>query len=124
MAMTNLEPFWTTESEPVARALDAGQSPVLVSGLGAAARAHFAASLRRRTAQPLVVICPDDIAAETMRRDLASLLREPVALLPARDPVFYVTDSASRGAEQRRIAALDALARDASPVTVIPEGSP
>ena len=51
MAMTNLEPFWTTESEPVARALDAGQSPVLVSGLGAAARAHFAASLRLRTAQ-------------------------------------------------------------------------
>ncbi len=120
MAMMNLDPFWTTESEPVARALDAGQSPVLVSGLGAAARAHFAASLRRRTAQPLVVICPDDIAAETMRRNLASLLREPVALLPARDPVFYVTDSASRGAEQRRIAALDALARDASPVTVIP----
>ena len=43
-----MEAFWTCESAPVLRALDAGQSPVLVSGVGAASRAHMAAALRRQ----------------------------------------------------------------------------
>ena len=113
-----METFWTCESAPVLRALDAGQSPVLVSGIGAASRAHMAAALRKQLDLPLVVICPDDSAADIMRRDLEALLCEPVRLLLSRDFCFYVTDSASRGTEHRRIAALDALARDASPVTV------
>ena len=113
-----MEKFWTIESAPVLRALDAAQSPVLVSGVGAAMRAHFAASLRKQMALPLVVVCPDDAAAETMCRDLEALLREPAVYLPGRDFAFYVTDGASRGAEQKRIAALDALSREAAPVTV------
>ena len=112
------ERFWTCESEPVLRALDAGQSPVLVSGLGAAMRAHMAAALRRQMGLPLVVICPDDAAAETMRRDLEALLSEPVVLLPGRDLAFYAADSASRDAEQKRINALDTLARGEGRVAV------
>ena len=110
--------FWTIESAPVLRALDAGESPVLVSGVGAAARAHMAAALRRQTESPLFVLCPDDAAAETMRNDLASLLDEPVNLLQSRELAFYSADSASRAGEQKRLAALDALARGAAPVTV------
>ena len=110
--------FWTTESAPVLRAMDAGQCPVLVSGIGAASRAHMAAALRRQTESPLFVLCPDDAAAEMMRNDLASLLEEPVTLLISREFAFYSADSASRAGEQKRLAALDALAREASPVTV------
>ena len=113
-----MEKFWTTESAPVLRALDAGQSPVLVSGVGPAMRAHMAAALRKQMDLPLSVVCPDDGAAETMCRDLEALLREPVTLLPGRDFAFYVTDGASRGTEQKRIAALDALTRGVAPVTV------
>ena len=113
-----IERFWTIESTPVLRALDAGQSPVLVSGVGAASRAHMAASVRRQLGVPLAVVCPDDVAAETMRRDLEALLAEPVALLQGRDFAFYAADSASRDIEQKRIAALDALAREAFPVIV------
>ena len=113
-----LERFWTCESLPVVRALDAGQSPVLVSGIGAASRAHMAAALCRQMGSPLAVICPDDSAAEAMRRDLEALLSEPVLLLLSREFGFYAADSASRLTEQKRIAALDALARDAAPVTV------
>ena len=113
-----IERFWTCESAPVLRALDAGQSPVLVSGMGAAIRAHMAAALRRQMGVPLVVICPDDAAAELMRRDLEALLQEPALLLLSRDFGFYAADSASRTAEQKRIQALDALVRDAAPVTV------
>ena len=66
--MTDTERFWTCEAAPVLRALDAGQSPVLVSGVGAASRAHMAAAARRMLGAPLVVVCPDDVAAETRRQ--------------------------------------------------------
>ena len=110
--------FWRGEAEPVLRALDAGESPVLVSGVGAAARAHMAASLRHALGLPLFVLCPDDTAAETMARDLEYLLQEPATLLAGRELNLYAAESASREAEQKRLAALDALAREASPVTV------
>ncbi len=114
--MTNA--FGTSEAAPVLRAVDAGQCPVLVSGVGAPSRAHMAAAMRKLTGRPLVAVCPDDAAAETLRCDLAALLAEPVALLQSREFSFYAADSASRTGEQRRLAALDALARCAAPVTV------
>ncbi|MBR1659521.1 MAG: ATP-binding protein, partial [Oscillospiraceae bacterium] len=67
--------FWTGELKDVLRALDAGGSPVLVSGIGNASRAHFAAGLRRELGVPLCVVCPDDSAAEAMLRDLSALLK-------------------------------------------------
>ena len=100
------------------RAFDAGQCPVLVSGVGAAGRAHMAAALRKNLAMPLFVVCPDDSAAEVFQRDLEALLNESVALLQSREFTFYNADSASRAAEQKRLAALDTLAREAAPVTV------
>ena len=77
--------FWTSELDPALRALDAGRGPVLLTGLGAAARAHMAAGLRKSLGAPLWVVCPDDSAAETMQRDLEALLREPVLLLQGRE---------------------------------------
>nr|MCR4935591.1 transcription-repair coupling factor [Oscillospiraceae bacterium] len=115
-------PFWMGEALPVLRALDAGESPVLVSGIGAAARAHMAAGLRRALGQPLFVLCPDDAAAETMARDLEFLLDEPALRLTGRELNLYAAETASREAEQRRLAALDALARGAAPVTVCTVG--
>ena len=116
--MMAVSPFWTSECAPMLRALDAGQSPVLVSGIGAASRAHMAAALRKNLDAPLFVICPDDSAAEVFQRDLEALLNEPVTLLLSREFTFYSADSASRSAEQKRLAALDTLAREAAPVTV------
>ena len=110
--------FWTNEIQPALSALDAGQSPVLISGVGAASRAHFAAALRKALGAPLVVICPDDSAAEVMHRDIEALLREPALLLPGRELSFYSADAASRAGEQRRVAALDALARSEAAVMV------
>ena len=111
-------PFWLGEALPALRALDAGESPVLISGLGAAARAHMAAGLRRALGQPLFVLCPDDAAAETMARDLEFLLDEPALRLSGRELNLYAAETASRDGERRRLAALDALARGAAPVTV------
>ena len=108
-------PFWLGEALPALRALDAGESPVLISGLGAAARAHMAAGLRRALGQPLFVLCPDDAAAETMARDLEFLLDEPALRLSGRELNLYAAETASRDGERRRLAALDALIRTLEP---------
>ena len=108
-----LNKFWTSETEPVLRSLDAGASPVLVSGVGAASRAHMAAALRKHTGQPLFVVCPDDTAAERMRRDLTALLGEEGPLLTTREYVFLPAESVNREAEQKRLRALAALSDDA-----------
>ncbi len=114
--MSNI--FWKSETEAVLRALDAGGSPVLASGIGAPSRAHLAAAARREGGWPLFVICPDDQSAETMARDLENLLREPALLLPGRELNLYAADSVSRGEEQKRLAALSALAEGAPGLTV------
>ena len=110
--------FWTSESTPILRAIDAGQSPVLVSGVGAASRAHVAAALRKELGFPLFVICPDEQSADIFRRDLEALLGEVSLLLPGREMNFYPADSASRSAEQARLAALDKLCSGDVPITV------
>ncbi len=114
--MSNI--FWTSEWSPVFRAVDAGKCPVLISGIGASSRAHAAAALRREMGFPLFVICPDDQSAEIMARDLENLLGESALLLPSRELNLFAADSVSRGEEQKRLAALAALADGTPPISV------
>ena len=92
--------FENKEAAALPGLLESGGLPALVSGLSAVHRAHLAAALRSRSGRPLVVICPDDTAAENMAGDLAALLREPVVSLGMRDFTFYPAEAASRQAEQ------------------------
>ncbi len=94
---------------PLPDAVEGGALPALVSGLGPVHRAHLAAALRLRTGRPLFVVAPDDTAAEGIAADLRSLLGEPVTVIGSREFTFYEAESVSRQAEQRRLAALDAL---------------
>ena len=89
--------------------LESGGLPALVSGLSAVHRANLAAALRLETGLLLVVICPDDTAAENMARDLQAMLQLPVTTIGMRDFTFYAAEAASRQAEQKRLAALYAL---------------
>ena len=89
--------------------LESGGLPALVSGLSAVHRANLAAALRLETGLPLVVICPDDTAAENMAADLRAMLGLQVLNLGMRDFTFYAAEAASRQAEQKRLAALYAL---------------
>ena len=92
--------------------------PALVSGLSAVHRANLAAGLRLQSGAPLFVLCPDDTTAENFANDLRSMLGEEVTCLGMRDFTFYSTEAASRQAEQKRLAALFALAEGRSAVTV------
>ena len=93
---------------------ESGGLPALISGLGAVHRANLAAALKARTGRPLVVICPDDSAAESFARDLAVMLGEEAVTLGLRDFTFVESEAVSRGGEQKRLAALWAMLHGAS----------
>ena len=79
--------------------VESGGLPALISGLGAVHRANLAAALRARTGRPLVVICPDETAAESFAGDLSAMLGEAVATLGLREFTFLESVAVSRGAE-------------------------
>ena len=111
--------FENKEATALPGLLESGGLPALVSGLSAVHRANLAAGLRLKTGAPLFVICPDDTTAENFANDLRSMLGEEVVCLGMRDFTFYAAEAASRQAEQKRIAALYALAERSCPVTVV-----
>ena len=110
--------FENKEAAALPGLLESGGLPALVSGLSAVHRAHLAAGLRETLERPLFVICPDDTAAENFANDLRSLLGEEVWTLGMRDFTFYPAEAASRQGEQKRLAALYALAEERAPVAV------
>ena len=110
--------FENKEAAALPGLLESGGLPALVSGLSAVHRANLAAGLRLKTGAPLFVLCPDDTTAENFANDLRSMLGEEVTCLGMRDFTFYSTEAASRQAEQKRLAALFALAEGRSTVTV------
>ena len=110
--------FENKEAAALPGLLESGGLPALVSGLSAVHRANLAAGLRLQSGAPLFVLGPDDTTAENFANDLRSMLGEEVTCLGMRDFTFYSTEAASRQAEQKRLAALFALAEGRSAVTV------
>ena len=110
--------FENREAAALPSLAESGGLPALISGLAAVHRANLAAALRARTGRPLVVICPDDTAAENMARDLEAMLGEPVVTLGMRDFTFYESEAVSRQAEQKRLGALWALLNGAQAAAV------
>ena len=98
--------------------LDAGTSPIAVSGLSGVHRAQLAAAVRQKTQRALLVICADENEANRMAGDLHELLGEDVSLLFAREWQLRDRVSASHGWEQQRIGSLCSLAVGRSPILV------
>ena len=101
--------FENREAAALPSLAESGGLPALISGLGAVHRANLAAALRGRLGRPLVMICPDDTAAENAARDLAAMCGESVVTLGLREFTFYESEAVSRQAEQKRLAALWAV---------------
>ena len=98
--------------------MEAGRFPALVSGLSPVHRPMLAAALYESTGRPLVVVCPEENAAEAFARDLATLLGTRPMTLFAREFVFRPAESASRQGAQARLRTLHALQTDTPPVVV------
>ena len=111
--------FENKEAAALPGLLESGGLPALVSGLSAVHRANLAAALRDRSGLPLVVICPDDTAAENFANDLQAMLRSPTLSLGMRDFTFYPAEAASRQAEQKRLATLYALAEGTAELVTV-----
>ena len=98
--------------------LDAGTSPIAVSGLSGVHRAQFTAAVRHKTQRPLLIVCADENEANRMAGDLHELLGEDVSLLFAREWQLRDRVFASHGWEQQRIGSLCSLAAGKAPILV------
>ena len=96
--------------------LDAGTSPIAVSGLSGVHRAQLAAAVRHKTQRPLLIVCADENEANRMAGDLHELLGEDVSLLFAREWQLRDRVFASHGWEQQRIGSLCSLAAEKAPI--------
>ena len=64
------------EAQEAAGCLEAGKSPVAITGLAPIHRAHMAAALAMELHRPLVMLCSDETEANRMASDLAILTGE------------------------------------------------
>ena len=111
--LTNLPEF-----RQLVAALDGGQSPAAVSGLGAVHRAHFAAALGEAMDRPVVVVCADEGECDRMARDLAFFTGQAVPVLTARQFTFHNAATVSHQWEHRRLKLLWALQQGELPCLV------
>ena len=98
--------------------LDAGTSPIAVSGLSGVHRAQLTAAVRHKTQRTLLIVCADENEANRMAGDLHELLGEDVSLLFAREWQLRDRVFASHGWEQQRIGSLCSLAAGKAPILV------
>ena len=91
-------------------ALEAGRSPVEVSGLSPVHRAHFAAGLLSRLGVPLVLVCADEAECARLAADVTALTGVPASMLCAREFLFHEGAVASRQWEHQRLAAFHTMA--------------
>ena len=87
----------------VFRRLEAGRSPVLLTGLSPIHKAHVIAAIRRKTGRCVTVIGADDRALSRIALDAEVFAGEESAVLAPKEQIFYQADTASRESEQKRI---------------------
>ncbi|MBQ3055738.1 MAG: transcription-repair coupling factor [Oscillospiraceae bacterium] len=98
--------------------LQAGETPVVLSGLSHIQKLHTAAALRRITGRPVCLIYSDEFDARGAMRDLAVLAQEDPYPLPPRDFTFYHVENSSHEWEYARLQTLSALSDRTAGLTV------
>ena len=84
------------------RTLSQGQNTA-ITGIGQINRSHIIAGLYAHTAEPIVVLCQDDLAAKRLCEELKSFLAVDCPVLPSRELTLYDSAVVSRGWEQKRL---------------------
>ena len=90
--------------------LEAGRSPVEVSGLSPIHRAHFAAGLLEQLDAPVVLVCADEAECTRLAADVTALTEVPATTVCAREFLFHDGAVASKQWEHQRLAAFHAMA--------------
>ena len=89
-------------------------------GLDDTQRAHLLAALALRADRPLLVLTPNEMAAQRLTEDLNVLLAGRAAMLPPRDISFLRTAASSHELSMRRIEALGRAATGELSALVVP----
>ena len=120
MAMEQLLRMLLTipEVSALVRAVERGECPAAVTGLGPVHRAQAAAALALETGRPLVMVCADEGEAGRLGEDLRNLTGEEPLKLFARELFVKAGTVISRQWEHRRIASLYALTQGRGRVVV------
>ena len=112
-ALNRLEEF-----RQLTAALEAGRSPVALSGAAAVHRAHIAAAIGLVTHRPVVLVCADEAEGERLGRDVAAFAGGEVPVLTPRSFTFHNAATVSRQWEHRRLALMDKMSRGELPFVV------
>ncbi|MCD7760847.1 MAG: hypothetical protein LUH16_03610, partial [Clostridiales bacterium] len=88
--------------------LDAGRSPIGVSGLSAVHRAQMAAALQIQMDCPVVLLCPDENEGQKLAADLRAFTGEEPLFLAGREFTFHDA-TPSHQWEQRRLGTFQRL---------------
>ena len=87
-------------------AVENGDCPAQITGLGPVHRAQTAAAVRKATGRPLLMVCADERECARQAADLRLLTGEDATILPRREWQLRPTTTASRDWEHRRLRAL------------------
>ena len=102
----------------ILNALDGGALPGVIGGVSHIHRCALAAACLRLHGGSVVVICPEESDCTKVMADLESLTETQGTFLPVREFSFFDSAAASHQFEQRRIAALYAMAKREIPLLV------
>lgn len=95
-------------------------SVAAVTGIGQINRSHLIAGLYQDSTRPIVIICPDDIAAKRLQEELKAFLTVEAPVLPSRELTLYNTAVVSRGWEQKRLRQLYNLKSGNTRLQILP----
>ena len=107
------------EWQEIERALSAGESPALLTGVSPVHRAQLSAALAAKRHAPLLALCADEKECVRLAADLRVLLGKEPILLPERDWQVHTADAMSREWEHRRLTALWRITEEETPVVVV-----
>jgi transcription-repair coupling factor (superfamily II helicase) len=99
-----------TEFAELLSRIQAGDSPILISGLSSIHKAHISAAIHRLTERPVVCVYADEFDVRRMSKDVSRFSEREVFVLPPREYTMHNVDVLSREFEHERLSALYAMA--------------
>ena len=108
------------EFQSFARAVSAGVSEQMVSGLAGSQRTCAFATVRKRAGRPVLIVTDTLTAAERIAEDMEAWLGEQVFIFPALEVLPFEVVAQSEEMAVPRISTLERLASGQRPVVVAP----
>ena len=96
--------------------VDNGSFPIMISGAADAQKAHLINVICQKTGKKAFVITHNDIQARRLCEDLSFFSENECVFIPPKEVVLYEVEASNHEAENKRAAALGALAGGANAV--------